>query len=183
VPDTRAATRRFLALDAFRGLAIAGMILVNSPGSWDHVYAPLRHATWHGLTPTDLIFPFFLFVTGASLRYGFRAGPAAMRSSRLRILRRVVLLLLIGLLLNWYALWPLFADLRIMGVLQRIALAWGAAALFVLLLGRRARLSVAAGILLGYWLLLVVGGGSEPYALDSNLVRQVDLAILGPSHM
>ncbi len=160
------------------------MILVNSPGSWDHVYAPLRHATWHGLTPTDLIFPFFLFVTGASLRYGFRqAGPAAMRSALLRILRRVAFLFLIGLLLNWYALWPPFADLRIMGVLQRIALAWGAAALIVLLLGRTARLAAAAGILLGYWLLLVVGGGGDPYALDSNLVRQVDLAILGASHM
>jgi predicted acyltransferase len=175
---------RLVALDAFRGLAIAGMILVNSPGSWDHVYAPLRHASWHGCTPTDLIFPFFLFVTGAALHFAFRqTGAAAFRAALPRILRRVVLLFLIGMLLNWFAVWPPLAELRIMGVLQRIAIAWGVAAVIVLTLGQTARLTVAAGILVGYWLLLVLGGGVDPYALESNLVRQVDLAILGAPHM
>ncbi len=184
MPDKVARPQRSLALDAFRGFAIAAMILVNSPGSWEHVYAPLRHAAWHGCTPTDLIFPFFLFVTGAALHYAFRQlGPAALAAQLPRIVRRVALLFGIGLALNWYAIWPPLEELRVMGVLQRIAIAWGLAAVIVLALGRPARIAVAAGILLGYWLLLVTGATGEPYALESNVVRRFDLAILGASHM
>lgn len=167
---------RYAALDAFRGIAIAGMILVNSPGSWDHVYAPLRHAEWHGCTPTDLVFPFFLFVSGASMAF-------AMPARVVRIARRVVVLIALGLFLNWFGIWSHWSELRLPGVLQRIALAYGVAALFVMSCTQGQRRFLTVSLLLTYWALLVLAGGDDPFALDSNIVRKVDLAVLGAAHM
>ncbi|MGI9288414.1 MAG: acyltransferase family protein [Pseudomonadales bacterium] len=176
--------QRFVALDVFRGIAIAAMILVNTPGSWDHIYAPLAHSEWHGCTPTDLIFPFFLFITGSAMvfafrKYEFRLSAEAMRS----IGRRMLLLFLIGLFLNWFGFWADFAGLRIMGVLQRIGLAYGLAAVLVLSCSHRQLYLISAVVLLGYWLLLAALGGADPYSLEANIVRQVDIAILDESHM
>ena len=176
--------QRSLALDVFRGIAIAGMILVNTPGSWAHIYAPLRHAQWHGCTPTDLVFPFFLFASGAAMFFSFarceyRATPAVLRS----VARRVTLLVLIGVALNAYPFLAPLSEWRIPGVLQRIGLAYGLGALLILYCGAVTRYVLAAGLLLLYWWLLVQFGGADPFALETNLVRRVDLAVLGASHL
>ena len=134
----KSASGRLMSLDVFRGMTVAFMIIVNTPGTWSHVFAPLRHASWHGCTPTDLVFPSFLFISGVAMWYSLRkynfefSGPALFR-----ILRRVALIFLVGLFLN---IFPRFVrdydTLRIMGVLQRIALAWGLGAIVVLMVKR-----------------------------------------------
>ena len=176
---------RYLSLDFFRGLTIALMIVVNDPGTWTHVYAPLRHAEWHGCTPTDLVFPFFLFIVGVSLWFSFSKFSQRLTPDLTRkILRRTALIFLVGLALNAY---PFFgkdwAALRIMGVLQRIALAYGLGAMLCVLLPR-ATLAIAGGLILAaYWTLLHLGGGIDPYALATNLVRTVDIALLTEAHL
>jgi predicted acyltransferase len=178
-------TTRSLALDVFRGATIAGMILVNMPGSWGHIYAPLRHAAWHGATPTDLIFPFFLFVVGTAMWFSYAKFDYRLSTPLTKkILRRVALIFAVGLFLSAFPFSSeLLSNLRIMGVLQRIALAYGIAAFLVLLLDRQKVILASAGILLGYWALLWAFGGSDPYSLETNFVRQVDLAILGERHV
>ncbi len=176
---------RYLSLDFFRGLTIALMIVVNDPGTWDHVFAPLRHAEWHGCTPTDLVFPFFLFIVGVSVWFSFSKFNQALTPALTRkILRRTALIFLIGLALNAY---PFFGKdwsaLRIMGVLQRIALAYGLGAFLCVLLPR-STLAITAGLMLAvYWTLLHLGGGEDPYALATNLPRQVDMALLTEAHL
>lgn len=176
---------RLMSLDVFRGMTVAFMIIVNTPGTWSHVFAPLRHASWHGCTPTDLVFPSFLFISGVAMWYSLRkynfefSGPALFR-----ILRRVALIFLAGLFLN---IFPRFArdydTLRIMGVLQRIALAWGLGGIIVLLV-RRNYIWLATVVLLGgYWALMYFAGGADPYSLEGNFARQVDLKILGEKHL
>ena len=173
--------RRFVALDALRGLAIALMILVNTPGSWQHVYAPLLHAQWHGFTFADLVFPAFLFVVGAAMFYSLRyARPDS--KTLFRIAKRSALLVLIGVALNWFPFSRDLAELRLMGVLQRIGLCYGIAAILVLLVQRRYLPVVAISLLLMYWLALVLGS-SQPYSLEHNLVRQLDLALIGANHL
>lgn len=176
--------RRSLALDVLRGIAIAGMILVNTPGSWAHVYPPLLHARWHGCTPTDLVFPFFLFATGAAMyfslsRSGFRPSAAVL----IGLGRRVGLLVAIGILLNAYPFTEPLSQWRLPGVLQRIGLAYGAAALLVLYLPARGRLPACALLLGGYWAALAAFGGSDPYGLAENAVRRLDLALLGAARL
>lgn len=177
-------TRRSLALDVFRGIAIAGMILVNTPGSWAHVYAPLLHAQWHGCTPTDLVFPFFLFATGAAMYFSLsRSGYRPTAGVLVGLARRVGLLVLIGILLNAYPFTEPLSQWRLPGVLQRIGLAYGLAALLVLYLPVHWRVPVCALLLLGYWAALLAFGGSDPYGLAHNAVRRVDLALLGAAHL
>ena len=186
-----AAPARLLSVDALRGLTVAAMVLVNNPGTWSAVYAPLRHAAWHGWTPTDVVFPFFLFVVGVSIPLAL--GPALERGGDglpLRVLRRAVVIFTLGLLLHALPFFPL-ADLRIPGVLQRIAICYLLAALLVLATGgaRGWRVqAVAAGVLLvGYWLLMTrvaapgyVAGDLSP---EGNLAGYVDRLVLGPRHI
>lgn len=190
---------RLASLDVFRGVAIAGMVLVNNPGSWEHVYAPLRHAAWHGFTPTDLVFPAFLFIVGAAIPFTLAKyeGPGAPRGGLyLRILRRVLLLFALGLILNMATavfLWLLrgtavdWGTLRIMGVLQRIALAYLLAMILILTLGPRGRIAAVLGILLGYWAMLegapVPFFGPGDHRPDTSLVTFVDKLILTRPHM
>lgn len=176
---------RLMSLDIFRGMTIAFMIIVNTPGSWSHVYAPLRHASWHGCTPTDLVFPSFLFIAGVAMWYSLRkydfefSGPSAVR-----LVRRVLLIFAAGLFLNIFPQFTRdYSTLRIMGVLQRIALAWGLGALIVLLVKRRYIWVVTAILLLGYWALMYFLGGDDPYSLADNLARRVDIAVLGENHL
>ena len=141
---------RLLSLDIFRGLTVAFMIIVNTPGSRDHVYAPLRHANWHGCTAADLVFPFFLFIMGVSSWYSFKKYSHEINSgSLLRILRRTTSIFALGLLL---AIFPYFgrdySTFRIMGVLQRIALAYFFASLISLTVKRDFLWIVIAVILL-----------------------------------
>lgn len=177
---------RYLSLDFYRGLTIALMIVVNNPGTWAYVYPPLEHAAWNGCTPTDLVFPFFLFIVGVSLWFSLskfhqQPGPEVTR----KLLRRVALIFLVGLALNAY---PFFgkdwSSLRIMGVLQRIALAYGLAAFLCVWLSRQTLLLTGGLMLAVYWTLLHLGGsGSDPYALATNLPRMVDLQVLTARHM
>lgn len=178
-------TGRLISLDIFRGMTIAFMIIVNTPGSWEYVYSPLRHAEWHGCTPTDLVFPFFLFIVGVSTYYSLKKyGNEFNGSSVWRILRRVVLIFAVGIFL---AIFPKFfrdySELRIPGVLQRIALAYGIGAIICLSFRRELLWIIVAVILLGYWGLLYFSGGADPYSLQSNLVGKLDLAILGAGHI
>jgi predicted acyltransferase len=178
-------SKRLVSLDIFRGITIAFMIIVNTPGSWEYVYSPLRHSEWHGCTPTDLVFPFFLFIVGVSTFYSLKKyGNEFNTGSVFRILRRMLLIFAVGLFL---AVFPKFlrdySTLRIPGVLQRIALAYGIGALICLSVKRNYLWIVVAVILSGYWGLLYFFGGSDPYGLESNLVGKVDLAVLGANHI
>jgi predicted acyltransferase len=176
---------RLDSLDIFRGMTIAFMIIVNTPGSWKYVYAPLKHAEWHGCTPTDLVFPFFLFIVGVSTWFSLKKyGSEINSSSVFRILRRMVAIFAVGLLLT---IFPYFnrdySMLRIMGVLQRIALAYGFGAIICLSVRKEYLWIVTAVLLLLYWALMAFLGGADPYSLNDNFALKADLAILGKNHM
>ena len=176
---------RLVSLDIFRGLTVAFMIIVNNPGSWNFVYPPLRHAEWNGCTPTDLVFPFFLFIVGMSTWYSLKKyGNEINGSSILRIFRRTITIFALGLFLE---IFPYFArdysTLRIMGVLQRIALAYGLGALLCLTIRRNYLWILIAVLLLIYWGLLAFLGGPGPYTLEGNFVLKADIAILGRNHL
>ncbi|MGH9367674.1 MAG: acyltransferase family protein, partial [Thermoanaerobaculia bacterium] len=180
------AGRRLVALDVLRGLTIAGMLVVNTPGTWEHVYPPLRHAEWNGWTYTDTIFPFFLFIVGVSmaLSFGRRIEEGAGRGDLLRhAVQRGAAIFAIGLALNVLS-YILFdkAHLRIPGVLQRIGICYLAAALVYLLLGRRGLLPSAGLLLLLYWALMtlvpVPGYGAGRLDVEGNFAAWVDRALL-----
>ncbi len=174
--------QRFLALDVMRGLTLALMILVNTPGSWEFVYAPLLHADWHGATPTDFVFPFFMFIVGSAMYFAVRGlSQLGAGEQAKKILRRVALLFLIGVLLSAYPFNESLEQWRIMGVLQRIAIAYGFAAFIILYFGFTARVVISAILLIGYWGLLNLS--ADPYSLEHSIVRQMDLSVLGASHL
>lgn len=177
---------RILSVDVLRGLTIFLMIVVNTPGSWNYVYAPLRHAAWSGCTPTDLVFPSFLFVVGLSMSISFRKmNPANKTPILLKLLKRAALIFLIGLLLNWFPFYKTnIADLRIFGVLQRIALAFLVAGICIVLLQKTRHLIVSfAVLLLGHWALLYFLGGDAPYSLEGNFSNVLDKALFGEGHL
>ncbi|MCL1932465.1 MAG: heparan-alpha-glucosaminide N-acetyltransferase domain-containing protein [Candidatus Azobacteroides sp.] len=196
--------QRLLALDVLRGITIAGMIMVNDPGSWDSVYAPLKHASWHGLTPTDLVFPFFMFIMGISTyislkKYRFEYS----RSALWKIVKRTCVIFAIGLGIAWFSLfcsaWSLpenanlsfwshlgqsvwtFDHIRILGVLQRLALSYGFAGIIVLLVKHKYIPYLIGTLLVGYLLILIFGNGYERN--ETNILSVVDRAVLGLNHM
>jgi predicted acyltransferase len=174
--------QRFLALDVMRGLTLALMILVNTPGSWEFVYAPLLHADWHGATPTDFVFPFFMFIVGSAMYFAVRGlSQLGAGEQAKKILRRVALLFLIGVLLSAYPFNESLEQWRVMGVLQRIAIAYGFAAFIILHFGFTARVVISTILLVGYWGLLNIA--ADPYSLEHSIVRQLDLTVLGASHL
>ncbi len=176
-------TVRLVSLDAFRGLTIAGMILVNNPGSWEHVYPPLSHAEWHGWTPTDLIFPFFLFIMGVAMAFSFARRLEAGDRRRLsrKVLRRTLIIFALGLFLSAFPSFDL-SRLRVAGVLTRIAVVYFFASWIVLYFSRRAQAWATAAILLGYWALLALvpapGSGAGDLTPDGNLAAWVDRVLL-----
>lgn len=176
---------RLVSLDILRGITIAFMIVVNTPGSWQHVYAPLRHSQWHGCTPTDLVFPVFLFIVGVSMWFSFKKyGHGLNSGSLLRIFRRTVSIFALGLFLNIFPVFDRdYSTVRIMGVLQRIALAYGLGAIICMSVNRDYLWVVTAVFLLLYWALLAFFGGSDPYSLEGNLVLKIDKLVLGESHL
>lgn len=183
--------QRFTALDIFRGMTIALMIVVNTPGDWGQTFAPLLHADWHGFSPTDLVFPSFLFAVGTSLAFvigKWRERPFQAFLSK--VLRRFLLLFAIGYFLSWFPFvrWAaegglepkLWSHTRIWGVLQRIALAYALGALLVYRLNTRQVWIVSAACLLAYWGIMYAFGD---YSLPDNAVRRLDLFLFGSSHL
>ncbi|HJW46223.1 MAG TPA: heparan-alpha-glucosaminide N-acetyltransferase domain-containing protein, partial [Lysobacter sp.] len=152
------APMRWASVDALRGITVAAMLLVNNPGDWGHVYAPLLHAQWHGITPTDLIFPLFLFVVGVSIALAL--SPRLERGESQPALASIVVkraarIVGLGLLLHLCALWALdLPHYRVMGVLQRIGLCFAAAGLLVLYSPPRAQWAIFFALLIGYAVLL-----------------------------
>jgi len=176
---------RLSSLDAFRGITIAGMILVNNPGSWQHVYSPLRHAEWHGWTLTDLIFPFFLFIVGVSVSLALskrmeRAdSPFSLYT---KIFRRSLIIFALGIALHLLFRFD-FVHLRIPGVLQRIAICYLVSALIFSKVGIKGRVAIIFFLLIGYYwvmkLIPVPGYGAGVWDYQGNLCGHIDTKLLG----
>lgn len=177
------AAQRLMALDVMRGLTIALMIMVNTPGSWSYVYPPLLHSKWHGCTPTDLVFPFFLFIVGVSMWFSFKKFDKGItKPALLKVLKRFSIMFLLGVFLNGFPDFD-FENLRYLGVLQRIAIAYLFGALLCMQFDYKKLLVIFAGILIGYWGLLFFGSAEGPFELSSNLVLKVDILLFGESHL
>ncbi|MFL6255987.1 MAG: acyltransferase family protein [Pyrinomonadaceae bacterium] len=180
------AAARLRSLDVFRGMTVAGMILVNNPGTWSAIYSPLEHAEWHGWTPTDLVFPFFLFIVGVSITLALSRRAETAGSKRdlyVKIVRRSALIFGLGLFLAGFPSFPL-ATIRIPGVLARIAVCYLCTSIIFLNTDWRKQIYIVAGLLLGYWALmtLVPVPGFGAGLLDSkegNLAAYVDRALFG----
>lgn len=199
-------SKRLLSLDILRGITIAGMILVNNPGSWSSAYAPLRHAEWNGLTPTDLVFPFFMFIMGISTfmslrKYSFKPSKEVI----IKILRRFVVIFGIGLAMGWFSklcfgtvsrvtgeesmpFWAAVIDaansfdtIRFLGVLPRLAICYCVASLIAIYVNHKHLLKIIIGILVAYALTLFFGNGYE--FTEANVINIVDRAVLGVNHM
>jgi len=175
---------RLLSLDVFRGITIAGMILVNNPGTWEAIYPPLRHAQWHGWTPTDLIFPFFLFIVGVAMTYslGQRLGRGVpKRKLYLKVIRRTLIIFGLGLFMAAFPFFEL-STLRIPGVLQRIALCYFFGSLIMLNTGTRGQAITTVILLMGYWALMklvpVPGIGAGSLEPGANLAAYIDNSLL-----
>lgn len=187
---------RLLSLDILRGITIAGMILVNNPGSWGSIYAPLRHAEWHGLTPTDLVFPFFMFIMGVSTymslrKYDFRLTGASL----LKVVRRSVVIFLIGIAIAWLSLTLRrissgsgvveaminFDHIRMLGVMPRLAICYGVGSLMALSMHRKALAWTVAALLAVYAAVLLFCNGLM-FSAD-NIIAVIDRAVLGEAHM
>lgn len=190
------ANKRLLALDVMRGITIAGMILVNNPGSWSHIYAPLEHAEWHGLTPTDLVFPFFMFIMGLSTwfslkKYDFRPTGAVIW----KIIKRTILIYFIGLAIAWFGMTLRgvcnektfaeaafnFSRIRLVGVLPRLALCYGIGSLMALLFKGKSLIYTICTMLVAYTVILFAGNGFE--FSDANVISIVDHKLLGENHI
>ena len=184
--------QRFYSLDVFRGATVALMILVNNPGSWAHIFPPLEHAVWHGCTPTDLVFPFFLFAVGNALAF-VMPGLEQKNIFWQKILKRTFLIFIIGLFLNWFPFIKYDADgnmvgkpwetLRIFGVLQRIALSYFFASVIIHFFKMRGAFIAGMFILLFYWFLCVAANPADPFGLQGWFGTSVDLKLLGAKHL
>ena len=179
--------RRIEALDIFRGFTIFLMIIVNNPGSWLYVYSPLRHAKWHGCTVTDLVFPFFIFILGASMRFAFvRWHYFPSRKFKQHILWRAISIFIAGCLIQAFPFvrqdWD-WSTFRFMGVLQRIAIVYACTSLLVIYFDFKKLLIISISTLIAYWALLYFGGGVDPYSLEGNLIKKVDIFIFGETHL
>ena len=194
--------QRFYSLDIFRGATVALMILVNNPGSWDHIYTPLEHAPWHGVTPTDLVFPFFLFAVGNAMAFVLPKLEAAGEAIFWRkIIKRTLLIFLIGLFLNWFPFikwdngvlvgkpWAFInaegkaSGVRIFGVLQRIALCYFFASAIAYYFKQKGAFVIGVFILLAYWFICVVANPADPFSLAGWFGTQADLAMVGEAHI
>jgi len=193
--QTKLLQGRYLSLDVLRGMTLAFMVIVNNPGDWSSLYAPLAHADWHGFTPTDLVFPTFLFVVGNAMSFALKRMKDMRPGDFYRkVITRTFLIFAIGWLLNAF---PFFepnaagelalidlSEVRLLGVLQRIALAYLAAALLLYWGGDRLGWIFSLAALLGYWpILYFLGTPGDPYSLLGNVPLQWDLALIGEKRM
>jgi len=179
-------TQRIESVDILRGITIVAMILVNNPGTWSHIYPPLLHAEWHGYTPTDLIFPFFLFIVGMSISFAYRNKPnnsATYKKIIIRSLKIIGLGLFLGWFLPYFPFFKSFSELRIPGVLQRIGVVFLIAAVLNLNLNWKALLSIGVIILIGYWIWLgfIPLNGEQPTfdRAPNNWANYLDIKFFG----
>ncbi|RZA01039.1 MAG: DUF1624 domain-containing protein [Sphingobacteriaceae bacterium] len=180
---------RLLSLDVFRGITVAAMILVNNPGDWGHIYKPLEHSEWNGCTPTDLIFPFFLFIVGVSIVYAMEtkaATPANHTKMILGAFRRAVILIVISLITQ-FLFHPGLANLRFPGVLQRIGLVYFIGVLLYLKTSQKTRDWLLATILVGYYILMcfvpVPNTGVASLEPETNFGAWVDRTVFSTNHL
>jgi predicted acyltransferase len=183
--DNPTSNTRLISLDVFRGLTVAGMVLVNNPGSWSHIYWPLDHAEWSGWTPTDLIFPFFLFIVGVAipLAFGRRMETGGSRRDLfMKVIRRTLIIFGLGLFLSGFPYYHL-STMRIPGVLQRIAVCYFIAAMIFLTTRARTQVIIFVVLLVVYWLLMtrvpVPGFGSGDLSKEGSLAAFIDRWIFG----
>ena len=187
--------QRFIALDVFRGMTICFMIIVNTPGSGAEPFGPLEHAGWHGFTPTDLVFPSFLFAVGNAMSFSLeRYRQMGMKAYFNKIIRRTILIFLLGYLMYWFPFFRLDANghiigapitnTRIMGVLQRIALCYFFASLLIYYFRTRTVITIAIVLLILYWfILLFFGDSSQPFSLLGNAGLYFDKWLMGNHHL
>lgn len=178
-------SERLVSLDVFRGIAIAGMVLVNNPGTWSHIYPALRHAEWNGCTPTDLIFPFFLFIVGVAITFALtkrKQQGTGQKQIIGKIIQRSLILFGLGLILNGFPYFDL-SSIRIPGVLQRIAVVYLISSIIFLKTNVRTQAILAVAFLLIYWglmtLVLVPGVGEPNLEPTTNLAAWLDNLLLG----
>ena len=178
-------TQRLVSLDVFRGITIAGMVLVNNPGTWEHIYWPLEHAQWSGWTPTDLVFPFFVFIVGVAIPLAFARRLESGGSKRdlyLKIVKRTLIIFAIGLFLNGLPYFGL-AEYRIPGVLQRIAVCYFFASIIFLNTRVRTQIAITIGLLIFYWLLVKLvpapGFAAGDLTKEGSLPSFVDRVVFG----
>ena len=196
-----ATMKRYLSLDALRGITVAFMCIVNNPGSWGCIFPPLRHAAWTGCTPTDLVYPFFIFCMGVAMAFSFSRFDGLDKAALIKIFKRGLGLFLVGLLLNMYPFFPLhphdeaasfgqnwlywLGHIRIFGVLQRIAVAYMLSAVIAMWLRKPGRILAAIGVLFVLYTGILLLFGSEPgaFTLEGNISRKIDIALVGENHV
>lgn len=194
--------KRYVSLDVLRGLTVAMMIVVNNPGSWSRIYPPLRHASWDGCTPCDLVFPFFLFCVGVSMTFALARYQGLEKEALKKIFKRGILLYLVGLAMAAFPFYPSvssldpelsygqnylkwLSEIRLLGVLPRIAMCYVAASVLALWLrcGRKIWAAIGVLSLLHVGLLVLFAGPEGAFSLEGNFARTLDLAVLGDGHM
>ena len=186
--------QRYYSLDVFRGATVALMILVNNPGSWGHIFSPLEHASWHGCTPTDLVFPFFLFAVGNAMSFVMpKLALGTAKEFWNKVIKRTLLIFLIGLFLNWspFVKWSdnqlifkTWENIRILGVLQRIAICYFFASVIIYYGKSKISLFIGMMILVTYWILnILLGAPGNPYSLSGYFGNSIDQLLLGVSHI
>jgi predicted acyltransferase len=184
--------QRYLALDVFRGMTVCFMIIVNTPGDWSHVYGPLLHAPWHGFTPTDLVFPSFLFAVGNAMAFSMRKFEGLGNDVFWKkTIKRTLIIFLIGFLSYWFpfvdfetmSLKPL-SETRILGVLQRIAICFFVASIVIHFGSKKFAFWFSVAVLLLYWLILYLfGDANDPFSLAGYAGNALDFSLLGEKHL
>lgn len=183
--------KRLVSLDVFRGMTIAGMVLVNNPGTWSAIYSPLEHAKWHGWTPTDMIFPFFVFIMGVAIpiALGKRVEQGVTSDVYWKIIKRSLIIFGLGLFLATFPFynftketWVDPSNVRIMGVLQRLALCYLFSSFIFLWFNWKNQLYIAIGLLLFYWALMLYGGNGD-LTPEGNFAGYIDRLILTEPHI
>ncbi|WP_299754578.1 heparan-alpha-glucosaminide N-acetyltransferase domain-containing protein [uncultured Pontibacter sp.] len=194
-PLTKKRSERYLSLDVLRGLTVALMVIVNTPGSWGSIYAPLRHAAWHGFTVTDLVFPAFLFAVGNAMSFSMRKFDLQPDSVFLKkVFKRAAIIFFIGVLLRAFPFVAHaeggglglinFTGIRVMGVLQRIALCYLIGSLAIHYLKIKGSIIFSAVVLLGYWAVsYFFGNQPDPYSLEGNAALKFDLLFFSPENL
>lgn len=186
LPNEPLPNDRLVSLDVFRGITIAGMVLVNDPGTWSSIYWPLEHAEWHGWTPTDLVFPFFVFIIGVAipLAFGRRTeSGGGKRDLYFKVIRRTLIIFALGMFLNGFPYFQL-STIRIPGVLQRLAVCYLFASLIFLNTKVRTQVIVTLALLVISWLLMTrlhaPGFATGDLSKEGSLASYVDRAVFGP---